>query len=239
MDDLKKTGPNFLCCVKLSKPLVKANWSYCLETPNSGQNQNFLHDVTSNFDIWPWKSIGHLFYATPSFVQHFEAISEFKLESQPRNPQFGWKSAFFCPDRPWNLMDDIEKEQGTSSLRYFKRCASFYSHQWIQTGVTVPKLPIRVKIGDFSVLCDLQIWWMTIKNNRTPLLCYFKLCASFHSHLWIQTGVTVRKLPIWVKIGDFFVLCDLEIWQMTLKNNRTPLLCYFKLCASFHSHWRI
>ena len=30
------------------------------------------------------------------------------------------------------------------------------------------------------------------------------------------------------------VPCDLEIWQMTLKNNRAPLLCYFKLCASFH-----
>ena len=40
---------------------------------------------------------------------------------------------------------------------------------------------------------------MTLKNNRGPLLCYFKLCASFHSHWWIQTGVTVRKRPIWVK----------------------------------------
>ena len=35
----------------------------------------------------------------------------------------------------------------------------------------------------------------------------------------------------------FFVPCDLEIWQMTLKNNRTPLPCYFKLCASFCSNW--
>ena len=33
---------------------------------------------------------------------------------------------------------------------------------------------------------------------------YFKLCASFHSHWWIQTGVTVRKRLIWVKIDDFF-----------------------------------
>ena len=39
---------------------------------------------------------------------------------------------------------------------------------------------------------------MTFKNNRAPLLCYFKLCVSFHSHWWIQTGVTVRKRPIWV-----------------------------------------
>ena len=51
---------------------------------------------------------------------------------------------------------------------------------------------------------DLEIWRMTSKNNRAPLLCYFKLGASFRSHWWIQTGVTVRKRPIWVKIDDFF-----------------------------------
>ena len=52
--------------------------------------------------------------------------------------------------------------------------------------------------------CDFEIWWMTTKNNPAPLLCYFKLFASFRSHWWIQTGVTVRKHPIWVKINDFF-----------------------------------
>ena len=45
---------------------------------------------------------------------------------------------------------------------------------------------------------------MTFKNNRAPLLCYFKLCAAFCSHWWIQTGVTVWKRLIWVKIDDFF-----------------------------------
>ena len=96
-----------------------------------------------------------------------------------------------------------------------------------------------MKIVNFFVPCDLEIWWITLENNRAPLLCCFKLCASFHSHQWIQTGVTVRKRSIRVKIGNFFVLCDLEIWRMTLKTNRTPFLCCFKLCASFHSHLRI
>ena len=41
--------------------------------------------------------------------------------------------------------------------------------------------------------CDLEIWWMTLKNNRPPLLSNFKLYALFHHHMWIQTGVTVRK----------------------------------------------
>ena len=53
------------------------------------------------------------------------------------------------------------------------------------------------------VPCDLEIWWMTLENNRAFLLCCFKLRATFHSHQWIQTGVTVRKRPIWVKFDDF------------------------------------
>ena len=58
---------------------------------------------------------------------------------------------------------------------------------------------------------------MTLKNNRAPRLCYFKLCASFHSHQSNQTGVTVRKRQIRVKSGNFFVLRDLKICRMTLK----------------------
>ena len=75
---------------------------------------------------------------------------------------------------------------------------------------------------------------MTLKDNRASFLCYIKLCASFQIHRWCQTLATVRKVPIGVKIGDFVVPCDLEIWQMTLKNNRAPLLSNIKLSASFH-----
>ena len=35
---------------------------------------------------------------------------------------------------------------------------------------------------------------MTLKINRAPLLSNIKLCATFHCHMWIQTGVTVWKL---------------------------------------------
>ena len=75
---------------------------------------------------------------------------------------------------------------------------------------------------------------MTLKNYRVPLLCYFKLWASFRSHLRIQTRFTVQKLWIRVKINNFFVPCDLEIWRIILKNDMAPLLCHIKLCASFH-----
>ena len=66
-----------------------------------------------------------------------------------------------------------------------------------------PETPNLSQIWRFLELCGLEIWRMTLKNNRAPLQCYFKLCASFRSHWWFQTGVTVRKRPIWVKIDDF------------------------------------
>ena len=59
---------------------------------------------------------------------------------------------------------------------------------------------------------DLEIWWMTPKNNRAPLLCYFKLFASFRSHWWIQTGVTVRKRLIWSKSTLFFSRVTLKFY---------------------------
>ena len=83
-----------------------------------------------------------------SFVYHFVAIGEFKLELQSGNGQSGSNVTLLEP-------------------------------------------------------CDLEIWLMTLKNNRAPLLCYFKPCASFRSHWWIQTGVTVQKRPIWVKFNAF------------------------------------
>ena len=56
---------------------------------------------------------------------------------------------------------------------------------------------------------------MILKNNRAPLLCYFNLYGSFHSHLWIQTGDTVQKLAIWVEIDDFF----LAMWPWNLTDD--------------------
>ena len=95
-----------------------------------------------------------------------------------------------------------------------------------------PETPNSAKNQQFFVPCDLEIQRMTLKNNRAPLLYYFKFCESFRGHEWIQTGVTVLKSSIRLKIADV-------LSHVTLKNNRAPLLCYFKLCASFRSHQRI
>ena len=68
----------------ISNPSVNSNWSYTPETLNSGQNRRFLSLVTLKIDGWPWKTIGHLFYTTSSFVHHFKSIGEFKLELKVR-----------------------------------------------------------------------------------------------------------------------------------------------------------
>ena len=119
---------------------------------------------------------------------------------------------------------------------YVELWTSFQSNQWIQI-VIVRKRTIRVKI--FWFFCPVSPWYLTddLGKNRAPLLTNFKLCASFRSHEWIQTGVTIRKRPIWVKIDDVF----LAVWPCNLtddleKKNRPPLLSNIKLCASSHHH---
>ena len=84
--------------------------------------------------------------------------------------------------------------------------------------IAVTGLVILLKLDSncqFFSPCDLEIWWMTPKTYRAHLLYYIKLCVSFHIHQWIQTGVTVRKPPIWVKFNDFFN-------RVTLKFDRRP-----------------
>ena len=52
---------------------------------------------------------------------------------------------------------------------------------------------------------------MTFKNNRAPLLRIIKLYASFHHHMWIQAGVTVRKRLSWV-VTSVTLTFDLWPW---------------------------
>ena len=88
-------------------------------------------------------------------------------------------------------------------------------HRYIESEPKINKANLKDLIAATSLIllkidpyhwffspCHLEIWWMTSKNNRAPLLYYIKLFSSFQIHWWIQTEVTVRKL-IRVKIGDF------------------------------------
>ena len=109
-------------------------------------------------------------------------------------------------------------------LCYVKLCA----------GVTVQKWRIRVKIGDFLSRVNLKFdgWhWKTIGHLFHTMLSFvhhFKVIGEFKLELQSRNAQFGSKSAI-------FVPCDLEIWRMTLKNNRVPLLCCFKLCVSFQT----
>ena len=177
---------------------MNSNWSYSTETLNLGQNRRFfLSFVTLKFDGWPWKTIGHLFYSTSIFMHHFGVIGVLKLELESGNAQFGSNSTIFRAMWPGNLMDDLEKQYGTSSMLLQALC--IISEPLVNSNWTYsPETPNLGQIRRFLEPCDLKIWRMTLKNNRTPLLSNIKLYALFHHHMWIQTGVTVRKRLSWV-----------------------------------------
>ena len=69
-----------------------------------------------------------------------------------------------------------------------------------------------------AIFCPLWPWYLMddLENNRAPLLCNNKLCVPFRSHWWIQSGVTVRKRPIYIlgQTCDFFscVILKFERW---------------------------
>ena len=150
-----------------------------------------------------------------------------KLQSW--NAQFSSKLAIFCPVWPSNLMDDFEKHQIYDTSGFVHHFIAINEFKLkLQSGNAIPVPPSNVKsnmikanLRDliaasspvillkldsnrlFFSRCDLEIWWMTSKNNKALLLYYIKLCASFQTHWWIQTGLTVWKSSILVKIGDF------------------------------------
>ena len=72
-----------------------------------------------------------------------------------------------------------------------------------------PETPNLSQIRRFLEPCDLEIWRMTLKNNRAPLLSNIKPYASFHRHMWIQTGVTVWKRLTWVVTS---VTLTFDLW---------------------------
>ena len=67
------------------------------------------------------------------------------------------------------------------------------------------------QIRQFLAPCDLELRPMTLKNNRAPLLSNINLNISFHHHMWIQTGVTVRKRLSWV-VTSVTLTFDLWPW---------------------------
>ena len=149
---LKNNRAPLLCYFKLYASFRSHRWIQAGVTvrkrPIWVKINDFLSRVTLQFDVWPWKTIGHLFYATSSFVHHFEAIGDFKLELQSGKPNLGQIRRFLepCDLAIWRM---TLKNNRAPLLFYFQLCALFGNHWCIETWVIVRKRPIWVKFDDF------------------------------------------------------------------------------------------
>ena len=179
---------------------------------------DFFSRVTSKFDVWPRKTIGHLFYATSSFVHHFIAIGEFKLELKSRNAQSGSNSTIFSAVWPWNLADDLEqgKSEGFDScdlpgnLAQILSKSSIFQPVWpwnfmhdLKQGKSegfeschqpiIWKRPIWVKIGDvlYRVTLKFDGWpWKTIGH------------LSFAVSSFVQHFIAIDEFKLELKSGN-------------------------------------
>ena len=69
--------------------------------------------------------------------------------------------------------------------------------------IGAPGLVISLKLYS-NRECDLEIWWMTSKNNRTHLLYYIRLCPSLNTLQWMNSNLSYSlETSIRVKSGDF------------------------------------
>ena len=160
-----------------------------------------LSRVTLKFDGWPWKTIGHLSVAVSSFVQHFIAIGEFKLEFLSGNAQFGSNSTIFRAVWPWNLTYSISQEICTR-FRFAVLCC----------GYTLTDFPISTR------LTLLALW----QSNDCPSASKATLMNMDKYFMWIH----YERLHNHNKAKHNKTVCiSIGIYCMTLKNNRAPLLC--------------
>ena len=129
------------------------------------------------------KHLRRVLYATSSFVHHFVAIAEFKLELQSRNVQFGSNWIFFVLLFYVILRFDGWHRKWIGHLFY---TMSSFVHQWIQTGFTVQKYPNWGKIS-FG-LCDLDLWhWLLAWAPLLPMVNYMTKTLWKRHHRQRQT----------------------------------------------------
>ena len=181
---------------------MNSNWSYTPETLNSGRNRQCV--VPCDLDIW-WMTLENerappLYYT--KLYASFQIHRWIETEVTVQKRSIWVKIGNFCPVWHWNLTDALQKQKGTSSMLLQAVC--IISQPSVNSNLSYsPETPDLGQIRQFLKPCDLEIWQMPLQNNRTPLLCYFKLCASFHTNWWIQIWVSIRKRPIWVKFDNF------------------------------------
>ena len=161
--------------------------------------------MTLRIDVWPWKTIGHLFYTT-SFQIHCWSqtwVTAWKRSSRVKIGDF-----FVLRDREnWRM---TLKNNRAPLLCCFNIHASFHSQWWIQTWVTVRKFQFWWKSTIF-----LAVWLWNLTDDLEE---QYGTSSKQHQALCIISSPYVNSNwsygPETAKWGHD--LCDLDIWPLTL-----------------------
>ena len=188
---------------------------------------DFFSCVTLQFDVWPWKTIGLLFYANWSFVPNFVAIGEFKLELQLVRKRPIWVKMDDCFSRV-TLQFDLWPWK---TIGHFFYSTSSFVHHFIAIGKIKLELqsgnPNLGQIGWFLEPCDLAVWRMTLKTighlfySTSSFVHHFVAIGEFKLELQSRNAQSGSNLTIFRAVWPFDLTYDLE-------KQRAPLLSNIK-----------
>ena len=155
-----------------------------------------------------------LYYISASFQIHRWIQTRVTVRKRSIRLKIG---DIFRPAWSWKFTDDPEKQQGTSYSLCQALCI-ISIHRWSQTCVTLRKRSIRVK--------NAWPWKLTDGIDKEQ-----GTSSTLGQNLWIISLLYLNSnlsySPETLNSGNnwrFFVLRDLQIWWMQLKNNRAPNL---------------
>ena len=151
--------------------------------PNLDQNRRFLWRMTLKFDGWPWKTIGHLSYATASLVHHFITICEFKLELQSGNGKIGVFSSVTLTFDLWPCRFAWASLLPLSPFPAPQWCLLY--HTWANQCFWSSVLYNETNLFNCSLLEQCWAHWIKLFNITKLLLCFnakvllFTICDIF------------------------------------------------------------
>ena len=186
--------------------------------------------MTLNFDGWPWKTIGHLFCTTSSFVHHFKATNEFKLALVRKHsirvkiPDFLSRATLRFDGWPWKTIGHLFYTM-SSFVHHFKAIGGFKLELLSRNAQFRSKLAIFCRMWSWNLMVTLK-----------PIEHLFYATSSFGHHFKAMDEFKLELQSGNAQFGsNSAIFCHMWPWNLMddLKNNRAPLLCYVKLCASF------
>ena len=143
---------NYLQALCVFVPLVDLS----PETLNSGKNRPFYSSVNLKFKKRPWKRKGHILYSASSFCASFQIHWWIQTGFTARKRPILVKIDNLIVVWPWNLMDDLESQKGTSPKQHQTLGTvplSYVNSNW-SYGLETTKLS--------SDPCDLDLWPLTL-----------------------------------------------------------------------------